>query len=469
MKGWQAQGLWWLPETPGKRVFGTLTCDNEGELRLSLLGSFTGGALTDLGNALLGTPRQFAAILGVATKEGTDKEITLRDCFVSRQSYSSGELGAKQEFIAHRAFVGAHFPSDADLGFQSATLAFSGLAPWADGLTGFSSDGRPMSAVWKHPTPISGQIPGGTFHLGVAGRSSMEARKRTLTEEVGLEFSFSPAMEQRSLEQKIVYPLQNFFTLATDTPNAITRFHVSRDTGRLDQVAVVGPTTYPDPSTADRLMPFEMLFSLGDVRSRLERVFQRWFEISKRFEGALVVYFGGMYRPAGYTEIRFQQIMQVVDLFHSAGGSEASEGTTPVGQFLSDVLHDLPQAQSGQLRRLVNSHPLLAAERALAASLEQHRNEMAPLVTDKEGRGADDFLKYVINTLAYTITRERPAGGFAATGADLHWLAERMAFVVKISLLKELEFTDEDVAGILKRNRQFRHIADSIQPTTSWL
>ena len=112
---------------------------------------------------------------------------------------------------------------------------------------------------------------------------------------------------------------------------------------------------------------------------------------------------------------------------------------------------------------------MVGAERALVAFLEEHQKEFTPLITDKEGRGADAFIKYALNTLSYTLTREPPKGPFAAEGADLHWLAERMAFLIKISLLKELEFTNEQVAKILGRNRNFRHLADNIRPATSWI
>jgi ApeA N-terminal domain 1 len=465
VKAWQAQGLWWLPGTPEKRVSGTLSCDKEGELRLSLLGSFTGSGFGGTHGAMLS---QFSTMLGVAVKEGKDENVTLWDCFVSKQSFSNGELGNKQEFFAHRAFLGAHLTGKAEFAFGHACVSYSGLAVWADGLTGFSRDAQPMSLVWRRPDPLCGQIPGGTFTLGVGCRLSMKARERTLSEEICLNLTFSPEIRQNELDKRIVSSFHDFFTLATDVPNAMTKFTVSHESIPIENIEVVGPPIFADESSVDGLTTFKMLFSLADVRDRLERVFQLWLEISNRLHRALVVYFACIYNPAAYADLRFQQIMSALSLFHSTKSPAPQQRPTSVDQLLNDATRFLARSQADELNAIMISHPLVATERALLAILEEHQIEVAPLVTDKEGHGSDAFVKYAINTLAYTTTRERPQGPFASGGLDLHWLTERIAFLIKISLLKGLEFTTDQIATILKRNRQFRHIADNIQPTASW-
>jgi hypothetical protein len=456
--------MWRLPGAPDKRLFGTLSCNEEGELRLSVLGSFGEGGF--LGGMHGG--EQLATILGIALKDNTNQEVTLRHCFVLNQSWSSGELGKKQEIFAHRAFFGAHLPADGDFVFESASLSFSGLALWAHNITGFSSDLGQTSITWEFPKPLHGKIPTGTFDLGAGYSYSGTARKKSLTERIGISLRFSTSLSEHDLATKVISPFQNFFTLATDIPNAMTKLTVSRVADAMENIVVVGPTTFTDESVADGLMPYKMLFSLEDVRDRLERVFQRWLEISKRLEKALVVYFACVYNPAGYADLRFQQMMSAVDLYHSANIHDMLHRPTPAEQLLDEISGDLTSEQSAALKTLLASHPLIAAERALLSLLTEHQKEATPLITDKDGRGVDAFLRYALNTISYTLTREHPRGPFAAEGADLHWLTERMAFLIKISLLKELEFSNEQVAEILKRNPQFRHIVDNIRPTTSW-
>ena len=155
-------------------------------------------------------------------------------------------------------------------------------------------------------------------------------------------------------------------------------------------------------------------------------------------------------------------------MYAAAQSLGAAEPSTSMEQLLNDVTRNVSDTQATPLKALFKSHPIIGAERALIALLETHKNEMIPLVTDKEGRGADAFIRYALNTLSYTMMRERPDGPFAADGAELHWLTERIIFLVKISLLKELEFTSEQVTKILQRNRSFRHLVDHIQPETCW-
>jgi hypothetical protein len=456
----KAEGLWWLPEAPDKKLFGTLSCNDDGEMRLSVFGSFDPSGR--------GPDRRYPTILGTTDIERKYQEVTLRDCFLSKQMLSSGPLGLKQEFFAHRAFLGDQLITESEFAFKTASVSFSGLSEWATNFTGFAPDTQHTSIVWENPALLSGQIPGGTFTLGVGCESSMGARERKITEDVGIRLGFSTAISENDLSAKIISPFQNFFTLATDIPNAMTRLTVAHEPASFDNITVIGPRIFSDESAAKDLMPFKMLFSLDDVRGRLERVFNRWLDISHRFERALVVYFAGIYNPAEYSDLRFQHIMTVLALYGSAQRFGVAECSTSMDQLLENLIGKVPDTQAVLLKNLFKSHPIVAAERALIGLLEMHKNEMTPLVTDKDGRGADAFIRYVLNTLAFTMTRELPDGPFAAEGADLHWLTERTAFLVKISLLKELEFTSEEVTKILQRNRNFRHLADHVQPGTSW-
>jgi hypothetical protein len=247
----------------------------------------------------------------------------------------------------------------------------------------------------------------------------------------------------------------------------MTELTVSREPIPVDNISVVGPTTFADESVADGLMPFKMLFSLEDVKGRLEQVFDLWLEISRRYFEALVHYFGGIYRPAGYTDLRFPQIMNALTLFQSE--KRRGKLPSPGDRVVEELTRGVSPANAAKLGALLRSHPMIGAERALVDLLEENRKEFAPLVTDEEGRGEDAFVQYVLNTLSFTLTREKPSERYAATGEELHWLTEVIAFLIKISLLKELEFSREQVSAILNRNPKFRHIADTVRLSAFWL
>ena len=55
----------------------------------------------------------------------------------------------------------------------------------------------------------------------------MGRRSKTMSEEVSINFWFSPSISATDLDMKIIYPYQNLFTLATDKPNAMTQLSTS--------------------------------------------------------------------------------------------------------------------------------------------------------------------------------------------------------------------------------------------------
>ncbi len=452
MQAWQAQGVFWLPEAPGRKLYGTLSCNDEGELNLALLGAFGRSHERILGSILRGDGLQRA-----------NEAVTLQGCIVTKESVSSGDLGTRQEFLAHRAFIGAHLESESQ--FKSASVTFSGLSAWADNFTGLSTDQNYSGVSWNTPPVLpSGKISGALFLLGVGTSFSGTKRKKIIEEEIGISFTFDQPIDESSLSSQIIYPFQNFFTFATDAPNALTNLVVTRDQLSPERIGVHGPTTFSDLSPTADLHAYKLLFALADIQDRLEDVFARWLRLSKRFEKAMVIYFGNLYRPAGYTDMRVQQAINAACLYYSSQGDDDG--------FQSSVERELQKiAQStaipADLRSTLRSHPVIWAERALAGLLRQHK-ELAPLVTDKDGRGSEKFIEYATNTLRYVNTRETPRGPFAQGGADYYWLSERVSFIIKVSLLKELGFTDEQRAAILGRNAKFDHIVRNINPLASW-
>lgn len=447
-----------MPGAPDKQLSGTLSCSEAGEIRLSVLGGFS-----ELGPR---DERPYPLILGEVADERKGQQVTLSNCFLTKRTQSSSNpLTNRQEFFAHRGFIGAHLAREADFSFRSANLTLSGLAAWAHDLSGFAREGHAFSVSWKSPGPVSGQIPGGGFTLSATISGSETWRERRLIEHVVLSLTFEEAVREAELQEAVVYPLQNFFTFATDHPNALTKLGVSRQELPAEDISVVGPTTFSDESRAGDIHPFQMLFSLADITDRVEEVFRRWLELSKQYSGAFAVYFGGIYRPPGYTDLHFELMMQVLALYQ-AGREQKRDGVTATDDLSEQAAKHLPVEVLARLMRVLDSHPLVGAERALTALLREHKAEFSPLVGGHEE--ALSFVEYVLNTLQYILTRSALDGAFASEGADLYWLTQRLAFLFKIALLKELGFSRDQVQAIVERNRLYKHIRDKIQPHTDW-
>lgn len=418
------------------------------------------------GDTPLSYQSQYAVILGEVLDEGKHRLVTLRDCVVSRQTFSPHKLGNTLEFLASAAFIGAHLTNENDFTFRWAELSFSGLSGWAFDLSGFPKEEDQLSFSWKDPGHLTGQIPGGTFVLGAGCSSSATRREKQLKEEIRFSLSFTHAIRETELLGTIVYQFQNFLTFATDHPNALTRLRVSRDILPFEDIKIIGFTTFSDESLAADVLPYKMLFSLADISSRVQEVVGGWFELSKRYSDVFGIYFGGIYRPPGYADWRFPLMMQVLSLYHAQRKKDL-KCSTSLEELETEAAKRLPKDLTAKLTKALDSHPVVSAERALTALISEHKAEFEPLVADKDGQ-ARQFVAYVLNTTQYTLTRDGPQNPFASQAADLHWATECIAFLFKISILKELGFTPDQVHSILHRNPRYTHIRDTIRAHAGW-
>ena len=181
---------------------------------------------------------------------------------------------------------------------------YSGLASWTQNFTGLVSGHTPYSVDWVEPLTRSATIPGCVFELGTRISHANAGRMRSLTESVVLRCVFDPAITEAEFQSRIAYGFQGLLTFATGRPNALSHLRVGGPPAISESTRVVGPAVYTDETEASDLTNSDMLFSLGDVADRFEDVIYRWFALSDRYSKVLPLYFGGIYRPPGYTEDR---------------------------------------------------------------------------------------------------------------------------------------------------------------------
>lgn len=454
MQAFDTHGVWWLPTAPTKRFSGTLSCSETGELRLTVM-----GGVLDLP---IESDQANIVIHGEVFDDRLDHQVTLSNCFVSKWTQASNPLAVRQEFFAHRGFFGGHLTPD-EFRFGSVYLNFSGLSAWAHSLSGYGKHATSFSVSWEHPKHVDGELRNGRFSFGVRCSISGGLREQRLSETVTLSLAFGRPIHETSLEAEVVYPLQNFFTFATDHANALTEYRVSREILPVHQISVVGPRTFSDESEAADIGWWKMLFSLSDIEGRVEHVLRSWFELSDRYSAAFAVYFGDIYKPPGYMDVDFLLTVQALALYHARRNTAEISG--PLSEKIKLELDSyLPANQAEGIRRLFDSHPWMLAARAIEALTREHDALFQPLVNSGDHSGVTRFVNAALNTLEFVLTRSSSGGATAVDGAELHWLTERVRFLFKISLLKEMGFTGDQIRTLLERNRLYIHIRDTIQP-----
>lgn len=131
------EGIWWLPETPGHRVAGSLAINATGGAELSLIGSLTsfldGGVKQVEGDtttisfteASLARSGRYRRILGLSGQN----HVTLENCL---QAHWGGIFGGVESERIHigLVFVGLHFEVDAETRFTAVNTHMDHLIDW---------------------------------------------------------------------------------------------------------------------------------------------------------------------------------------------------------------------------------------------------------------------------------------------------------------------------------------------------
>lgn len=426
MKQFTYNGVWWLPESPSAQVAGTLQFSKEEGLQLSLF-----GVLGEHG-AIVGEKR-IPIIVGAVWDSPLGEDVTLTGSWAKGITFGSVGL-TREEYHVDRAFIGRHLENDQSFSFSHLKISLSGLSSWAHNYTGFgqkyitkTADHRAGFEIqWISPEPISGKIPGGDLLLGLGAKMSMLARDWSIKEQIGLSITVEQPQSADGLNAKYVYPLQNFLTLATDHPNALVAFSV-RQPDSNDDIHVIGARVFDDTEAAEGLTPHKMIFSLNDVRDRATEIIGRWIEASERLSRICNVYFGSLYQPGAFVDMRFLAVFQALEVYERSLPDSVGAANPPGSRLREQFIH------------LVENHnqavsPLFGKDVASAvAELLTYRNDLVHRNTD------------LVRQPDYS--------------EQLFWWLQRLQFLMKACLLTELAVPGEEQLRFFSQNQMFVHIA----------
>jgi hypothetical protein len=142
MEAFESVGEWWLPETPEKRLHGTLAVSERGRAELRLAGTIrsmldlgttvkteTGESITRFSEQSMARSGVYPRILG----EADGKAFTLEDCFqIQRRDNLLSASGSSERILANQVYRGALFGKDETLEFCRADATMQWLPYWVN-------------------------------------------------------------------------------------------------------------------------------------------------------------------------------------------------------------------------------------------------------------------------------------------------------------------------------------------------
>jgi hypothetical protein len=426
MKTFDCPGIWWLPEDSSKKVAGTLRFSDEKGVDLSLAGVFAESSTTL-------EKDKIPIVLGQIWDCALGETATLTGCQLRASHFGSHAI-PREEYSAERLFIGSHMETEGDFSFSKLSIQLSGLPSWANTLRGLSIHHIPADEArrrgfeirWLLPEPVAGRIPGADLTLSVGAKIASDRRQHSIKEEVKFAISCDTPASDHDLNARLVYPLQNFMTFATDTPNAIVDYTVTRH-GTRDDVHVLGARVFHDCEAAADLSPFEMLFSLSDVKDRVIDLLASWIDISQRLRDACNLYFRLQYQPDSFIETRLLLVCQFLEVYQRERQPAITDDRGPDDMVFGE-----------QLERL----------------LEEHRTTVGPLFGNEIQVAVAELMKY----RNYVICRDFKAGADSDYGAKMFWLTQKLMFLMKACLLAELGINSEEQLKFFEHNGMYVHL-----------
>lgn len=175
----------------------------------------------------------------------------------------------------------------------------------------------------------------------------------------------------------------------------------------------------PEPPTSPQ-DPRDMLFTLAAIPDA-SKVLKRWVARQDRLEPVFNLYFGTLYHPDLFLEVRFLSLAQALETY------DFRRRRKPGQKSLAERTHDI---------------------------LAQCRTVTKRIV----GPDADRFVDHFKCTRNYYTHYNPKLEAKAASGVGLFLLTLQLQAILELSFLRQLGFPCQAIEGVLERARRFEEI-----------
>jgi len=370
-------------------------------------------------------------VLGL-TSDG--KQVTLEDCWEAGRHLSIPGYPTSR-LLAKSAFVGAHFSVPQEILFRRFVIAYAHLDEWTNVKLGISpkrvKDGdAEVKLNWVPREEVArasigeGQLVSIFF---LVNHSSGQNEFR-ITRHAYCRFEFSEALSVESFK-RIASVFQTMMSLGVQRPvyplSIEGRLSASRQNlpdkiGPDGAVKIYLPSRMPREEPPRR-HPSKMLFTLWHLRDKFQRTMKDWFDKADRLKPVYELYYSVISDSHAYTEDRFLNIIQALEVWHKRGRLKGNEDRPCLKARLRAILEDCKPALSTN-------------------AFQQYSELLAKAV------GTRNFLTH------FKPTREERA----AKGLELYELTEKMRALLECCLLLELGLDVRTIKGMLERQKATR-------------
>ena len=415
-------GAFWLPSTPQRDIYGTLSISDGGHVKLEL----TQPIYTNL-KAVFGQTNDLKQIVGHVEKDGP---VLIDRCYriQEKRNIAHGGLIAADVIWAERVFTSLPHDENTNLHFNTLTFSIEGIDEWV-GISGIKVDPqyeeRALTISYNQPEKIVLNLNNGmqlliTFAPTFPGFPA--AKKAEVTQKTYFKLISQEACEldeftsvARKIAAFLCFVMNEIVCLDSMSANSDNLNRHTED-GRAVPISVgVYCPTRPYVKDEPEINELDMLFRFTEVQGQFESMINKWIE-------------------------NYEEISPALDLFF----------LTKTGTLPSRNIHFLILVQG-----LEAFHHRISIDKNLTL-----RNRMQRLTDPFEkymfGEKRPQMIKKIVVTRNYLTHHDSKLEQEAAKGEVLKFLCRKMNALFRLHFLKLIGFNEQEIEHIVDKCSYFK-------------
>jgi len=449
--------LWWEPSTPEKQYSGLVSQDADGAITIELVGT--------LGDNPFPTNQPVPEILHGLGNAGP--------LFTARKAMRSGAHigmpGFSSEVLRPLSMIaGAHV--DETTRYGQALLRTSYLADWLQA-SGVRVDVKSDTEASKGSVGVHYEWPAvQTSHVAPGVRISTWTGHQgestgsgyAINEDVALEIALETAAPLDDLVQNYVMPLVDLVSFGTGRSNAIDRVTVRTPS----VVTTIGDRKHQDdldyltawvakrPKERERLLDLHMNFSLRDAAMGFDELVRRWFALHEDLRLALAPFFGLLYAPPTYVDLKLVSISQALEAYDRASGrSRRAMPAEEFARFKKILVDACPEERKDFLAQKLGYLNELSQVDRTNYLMERARVPLQRLLAKRP--------TFVVDFIASRNAKTHPGKDKSAMGGlEMYDLTATATYLFAANVMLDLGFDENRCAQLFERQPAYAHLAE---------
>jgi hypothetical protein len=361
--------------------------------------------------------------------------------------------------------------------YNQALLRTSFLADWLQvsgvviDLTESTDDQKGSVGVryeWP-PVQTSQVAPGVTISTWTGHQGKPTGSGYAIDEDVALQVALETAIPLDDLLQNYVMPLLDLVSFGTGRSNAIDRLTVRTpsvvtmvaDKEQRDDLDFLTDWVAKPPKVRERLLDHHMNFSLSDVPMGFDELVRRWFALHENLRLALAPFFGLLYAPPTYVDLRLVSISQALEAYDRASGrSRQAMPTEEFASFKQLLMDACSEKHKDFLKQKLGYLNELSQVDRMSYLVERARVPLRRLLAKRPTFAVD----FIASRNAKTHP-DKEKGGM--DGVQMYDLMATATYLFTACVMLDLGFDENQCAELFERQPGYVHLADSPPPAAS--